>query len=344
MFGGPSVCSTRRIGACLAGAATLLTAFLIIGYAVPARALPSYARQTGQPCGTCHTDFAGLTPYGRLFKINGYTAGAGPFRPTLFPGSDYNGGGYIPPLLAKSLSNPPPPAEDSSKIWVPPISAMATFGLTNTQAPLSTLIGSNPAPFSDNNNITVAPLSFFWGGAITQNIGAFAQVTYGGPPVTASIGTDPFVHTWSWDSTDLRFANSTTIAGIPVTYGITANNNPTVQDPWNTTPAWSFPYAISPFSSGFGPTPIVDGAFAAQVGSVGTYTFINNALYLEASAYHSLSPNTLNNLGADPFNAPGRLDWSPYWRAAYEPHWGNHWLMLGTFGMIANVQDRKSVV
>ena len=338
MFGGPSVCSTWRIGACRAGAVTLLlTAFLIIGYAVPAHALPSYARQTGQPCGTCHTDFAGLTPYGRLFKINGYTAGGGPFRPTLFPGSDYNDGRYIPPLLAKSLSNPPPPPEDSSKIWVPPISAMATFGLTNTQAPLSTLIGSNTAPYSDNNNITVAPLSFFWGGAITQNVGAFAQVTYGGPPVTASIGTDPFVHTWSWDNTDLRFANSTTIAGIPVTYGITANNNPTVQDPWNTTPAWSFPYAVSPFSSGFGPTPVVDGAFAAQVGSVGAYTFINNALYLEASAYHSLSPNTLNNLGADPFDAPGRLDWSPYWRAAYEPHWGSHWLMMGTFGMIANV-------
>ena len=34
----------------------------------PAKALPSYARQTGQPCGTCHTDFAGLTPYGRLFQ------------------------------------------------------------------------------------------------------------------------------------------------------------------------------------------------------------------------------------------------------------------------------------
>ena len=50
----------------------------------PARALPSYARQTGQPCGTCHTDFPGLTPYGRRFKIGGYTAGGGPYRTTLF--------------------------------------------------------------------------------------------------------------------------------------------------------------------------------------------------------------------------------------------------------------------
>ena len=50
----------------------------------PAEALPSYARQTGQPCGTCHTDFPGLTPYGRRFKIGGYTAGGGPYRTTLF--------------------------------------------------------------------------------------------------------------------------------------------------------------------------------------------------------------------------------------------------------------------
>jgi mono/diheme cytochrome c family protein len=58
-------------------AALLLTAVFVVEFAAPARALPSYARQTGQPCGTCHTDFAGLTPYGRRFKINGYTNGGG---------------------------------------------------------------------------------------------------------------------------------------------------------------------------------------------------------------------------------------------------------------------------
>src|ERR1700675_4220582 len=50
-----------------------------------AHALPSFARQTGQPCGTCHTDFPFLTPYGRLFKLNGYTVGGGQFRTTPFP-------------------------------------------------------------------------------------------------------------------------------------------------------------------------------------------------------------------------------------------------------------------
>ena len=44
------------------------------------QALPSFARQTGQPCGTCHTDFPALTPYGRRFKLLGYTTGGGELK------------------------------------------------------------------------------------------------------------------------------------------------------------------------------------------------------------------------------------------------------------------------
>src|SRR5271167_2574885 len=58
---------------------------LTIGFTSPAQALPSFARQTGQPCGTCHTDFPYLTPYGRRFKLLGYTVGGGMFRTTPFP-------------------------------------------------------------------------------------------------------------------------------------------------------------------------------------------------------------------------------------------------------------------
>src|ERR1035441_6275506 len=74
-----------------AGAATATAIFGFVFSAVtfgttpPANALPSYARQTGQPCGTCHTDFPGLTPYGRKFKLLGYTVGGGPYRTTPLP-------------------------------------------------------------------------------------------------------------------------------------------------------------------------------------------------------------------------------------------------------------------
>ena len=79
--------ATWRYGFLSAAAALLFAVFFLAANPPPAEALPSYARQTGQPCGTCHTDFAGLTPYGRLFKIQGYTAGGGPYRTTLFPSS-----------------------------------------------------------------------------------------------------------------------------------------------------------------------------------------------------------------------------------------------------------------
>ena len=43
-----------------------------------AQALPAFARQTGQNCVACHAggQFPELTPYGRLFKLTGYTMGS----------------------------------------------------------------------------------------------------------------------------------------------------------------------------------------------------------------------------------------------------------------------------
>jgi len=76
--------SLRRCGD-FAASGLLLAGCMIIGFAPQARALPSFARQTGQPCGTCHTDFPALTPFGRRFKLLGYTVGGGEFRTTPFP-------------------------------------------------------------------------------------------------------------------------------------------------------------------------------------------------------------------------------------------------------------------
>ncbi len=294
---------------------TIVLAAGVIATPRPAQAIPSFARQTGQPCAACHTDFPALTPFGRRFKLGGYTLGGSPqFRATLFPTSE----------------------EDKSKPWWPPIATMAIVGFTHTQAPLP----PPTQPFSSNNNTVVDPFSFFWGGAITEHIGLFAQVTHVMPPpggFASPPAGDPFGHSWGWDNTDLRFANTTKIGNLDILYGITANNNPTVQDVWNTTPAWGFPFAASTLA----PTPsagtVIDGAFGAHVVSAGGYLWINDMFYVEASAYHTLGFNTLNHLGADPFDAPGRFDAAPYWRVAFEPHWGNHWLMIGTFGIVAPV-------
>src|SRR5438876_5603631 len=59
--------------------ALLLAAIFAISAGTPALAVPSFATQTGQPCAACHIGAFGpqLTPYGRDFKLHGYTASAG---------------------------------------------------------------------------------------------------------------------------------------------------------------------------------------------------------------------------------------------------------------------------
>ena len=52
-----------------------LSAVVLALLASPAEAVPSYARQTGQACVACHVSFPELTPYGRWFKLSGYTIG-----------------------------------------------------------------------------------------------------------------------------------------------------------------------------------------------------------------------------------------------------------------------------
>ena len=155
------------------GALIVLAVFLTIGFVPPAQALPSFARQTGQPCGTCHTDFPALTPYGRRFKLLGYTVGGGMFRTTPFPAFADNARAEAA-KMGLYLKAPGAAASDD-KDYVPPLSTMAIIGYTHTQAPLP----PPTDPFKPNDNVVLSPFSGFWGGAITDNIGAFAQVTYG---------------------------------------------------------------------------------------------------------------------------------------------------------------------
>jgi hypothetical protein len=60
----------RRVALAAFAAICLLQSF-------PSHALPIFARQTGQNCVACHAggQFPELTPYGRMFKRTGYTAG-----------------------------------------------------------------------------------------------------------------------------------------------------------------------------------------------------------------------------------------------------------------------------
>ena len=66
----------RRCRRVLMGALAMLAA-QALWMPSPARAVPSFARQTGMPCTACHTSFPSLTPFGRWFKLNGYVMHGG---------------------------------------------------------------------------------------------------------------------------------------------------------------------------------------------------------------------------------------------------------------------------
>jgi len=264
-----------------------------------ASAVPSFARQTGQPCATCHTAFPELTPYGRQFKLMGYTAG----------GTRCNDGS------AKS---------DETQVPLALMSLPATFtGVKNS----ANQAAMGQAPNISNNAWYPGQQSVFVAGQLYCDVGAFAQVTY-----------DPVGQAFAWDNVDIRYAKTGVINGTNVVYGITANNNPTVQDAWNTVPAWVFPYmdtAIGP-APAFG-TMLGTGAFGQQVGGAGAYVWINSSIYAELSAYGNLSRRELTNLNGGFDGGANRFDgMAPYWRLAYERTWDKNSLMFGTFGMYAN--------
>ncbi len=286
-----------------------------------ADAIPSFARQTGQPCASCHTAFPELTPFGRRFKLGGYTMGGG-----------------------MSIEEAPPIAG----------MLLPTFTKTKVQQDSPP---TNPDGYPiahTNDNFVMQQASLFYGGQVYGNLGAFVQGTY----------DKASQHTYL-DNTDIRYADTTKVGPVDVLYGLDVNNGPTVQDVWNTTPAWGFPYVASTLAPAFSPPSTqIESGFAGRSVGTGAYVFLNDMLYLEGSVYNNLSKGELNALGQpcannsdyvqnvqawaaqaylpnQPFSSAcasnSLASASPYWRVALEPNWGDHSLMIGAFGFYPQV-------
>lgn len=251
----------------------------------PAHAVPAFAEQTGLPCQACHVGGFGpqLTPFGREFKLEGYTLRSG----TKF---------------------------------TPPVSAMAIGSYTHTrkdQVP-------PPDGLDSNDNFAFDQGSLFLAGGVGQHFGGFAQFTYDG------VGK-----AWSWDNLDLRAVTKGHVFGQDAVFGLTLNNSPTVQDAWNTTPAWGFPYTDTGVSNTPGAAPLIDGALAQGVLGVGAYAWIGQKYYLEAGAYSSPAAGTLNWLGVDPSDPGDIAGLAPYGRLAFQTNAGGGTLEIGAFALKA---------
>ena len=92
-------CRGARTMAGSAGFALLAATFALLLFLAPvspAQAVPAFARQTGQECIACHVSFPELTPYGRYFKLTGYTIGK-----TFFSSEGFN---YVPMAVMAQAS------------------------------------------------------------------------------------------------------------------------------------------------------------------------------------------------------------------------------------------------
>jgi hypothetical protein len=260
-------------------------------WAPTVNALPSFARQTGEDCASCHVGGFGpqLTPHGSRFKLSGYT--------------DTDG--------------------KSGKL---PFSAMAVGSWTQISKDLSEDAGPHNGP---NDNASLDEAAVFLAGRLSDKVGSFTQVTYSGVDRNVAL-----------DNMDVRYALPLTLAGKDSLIGVTVNNNPTVTDPFNTLPAWRFPYAASELAPGGAAAPLIVDGLGQQVVGASIYAFWNDMLYAEAGGYRSLSHQSLRALGASDElgRTPGLTS---YWRLAYlnDRRWQN--FTAGVFGLNSRIQPDR---
>jgi hypothetical protein len=256
-------------------------------------AVPSYARQTGLPCSGCHYTPPELNPAGRKFKLLGYID------------------------------------KDKEKKGITDNSSKKHAGLDLLASlPLSVALETSftalktPQPGTQNGSFEFPQdVSLFLSGAWTSHIGSFLQVTY-----------DTQADHFSSDNTDIRYANKGNFAGKELDYGVTLNNNPTVEDLWNDTPAWGFPWIASDFAPTPTATPIINGPLAQDVAGLGGYAMWDNHLYLDGTVYRSEhvgvpQPNSGSGLA---HNIRGV---APYWRVAWQESTPTTQFEVGTYGM-----------
>ncbi len=280
----------KGMGVPFAWSFLLLSAVLWGSFSAPAQAVPSFSRQTGMSCMACHTAFPELTPYGRWFKLNGYVSGE----------SD------------KVTEKDDKTGDVSMEIdKAPPLSAMLQISDSFVKNPTTAV----PGPDTDLQGYVAFPeqLSLFYAGEISPNIGAFIQATY-------DFGSGVF-HS---DNTDVRYATHFQLDGRDAIFGLTLNNNPTVQDVWNTVPAWGFPYATSANIPQPTAAPQIT-TLGGSVGGLGAYLNLDKLVYVEASAYRS-APQAPAAVGSASIQG-----YAPYARVAFNQEVGDSSFELGGF-------------
>jgi hypothetical protein len=220
-----------------------------------------------------------------------------------------------------------------------PVSAMAVFSVSKVA---STSKSTDPAAdFQQNNRAILATASLLLGGKVNDHIGAFAQITYDPYAVQDDNGT--FHGHTNADNIDIRYADRFIDSQRDLIFGLSANNNPSVSDPWNTAAAWmQYVPVPSPTSSRFidGAGPYPGFGSGGNIAGLTAYAYWNQRIYVEVGGYGtSRGLTSFMSGGIDNAGTTKLKGINPYWRLAFNSEWGAHSLMVGTSGMVAQVYD-----
>lgn len=215
--------------------------------------------------------------------------------------------------------------DSNSSVWTPPVSAMAIGSFTATGAGVPGGAGPHDKP---NSNLALDETSLFLAGKLYGGLGAFVQTTWEEPD-----------HHFGLDQFELRYAS--TLGNSDDIVGVSINNNPTMQDVWNTLPVWGFPYTASALAPSPAASPLLAGGLEHQVLGTSVYAYLGKYLYAEVGNYFSLSHGLEHNLGID--DEAGKLrGLSPYLRLAYSRDVGHQSLEFGAFGMRGKLDPDRS--
>jgi len=238
------------------------------------------------------------------------TCHIGAFGPHLTPqGRDFKLHGYV--------------GNDGKDHGLPlAFTTQSSFTHTATSQP-----GGAAPGFKPNDNVAVDQVAAYYAGRITSDIGGFIEVKFDGVKQQAQV-----------DNVDIRHVRESQLFGQDALFGITVNNAPTVQDAWNSTPVWGFPFNRSPLAPTPMATPLLDGALSQRVVGVGAYVLWNDLVYWEADAYKGLNTTALRAFGQVPIDESDRTTtFMPYTRFALLRDWEKHHVEVGAFAMSASV-------
>jgi hypothetical protein len=272
-------------------------------------AVPSFARQTGMSCNMCHTVFPQLTPYGRRFKLNGYTLARQP--------------DITDSLVSDSTTTARRTLSLNSTINPLSVEVTAAYDHLNRSVPVA-----GTSKTGQNDDLSIPSAVYIWAaGRVTDRLGTFLQVDYSKTgAITANgagNGTAGSDNLSVGPSELLRYADHTDSRNL--VWGVSTTNGGAAKGDLWSSPVHGF--TLLAFGGPGGPGAALKApAVGGNGGSaIGTYAMYDDQFYVAATATHQ---DNATKTFATPGDAT-QVGWNPELRVAWEKDWGKNSLMVG---------------